>query len=156
MIGLVAGFALKMMGFENYMTNLSNHFVRLFMLFLLPPIIFESGFNMKKKPFFKNIGSILLYAFLGTFIAIISSSCMFYWAGKIPALSPSFTVHESLAFGALISSTDPVAVLSIFKEMEVDMTLYILIFGESIFNDAISIVMYSTVHESTKRSETFQ
>lgn len=56
----------------------------------------------------------------------------------------------------MISSTDPVAVLSIFKEMEVDITLYILIFGESIFNDAISIVMYSTVHESTKRDESFQ
>lgn len=126
------------------------------MLFLLPPIIFESGFNMKKKHFFRNVGSILLYAFLGTFIAIISSSCMFYLAGNLPALSPKFSVHESLAFGSLISSTDPVAVLSIFKEMEVDMTLYILIFGESIFNDAISIVMYSTVHESTTRNETFQ
>ncbi|CDW75106.1 sodium hydrogen exchanger 8-like [Stylonychia lemnae] len=156
LIGAIAGLVLKSMSYEAYMTNLSNHFVRLFMLLLLPPIIFESGFNMQKKYFFRNIGSIILYAFLGTFIAIISSSAMFYAVGLFPEISPSFTVQESLAFGALISSTDPVAVLSIFKQMDVDMTLYIMIFGESIFNDAISIVMYTTVHESTKRNETFQ
>ena len=48
----------------------------------------------------------------------------------------------------MISSTDPVAVLAIFKEMDADITLYTLIFGESIFNDAIAIVMYRTVAES--------
>ena len=53
-----------------------------------------------------------------------------------------------MAFGSLISATDPVAVLAIFKEMDADITLYTLIFGESIFNDAIAIVMYRTVGES--------
>lgn len=49
----------------------------------------------------------------------------------------------------MISSTDPVAVLAVFKEMDADITLYTLIFGESIFNDAIAIVMYRTVAESS-------
>lgn len=92
----------------------------------------------------------MLYAFLGTFIAILSTSAMFYATGLAP-WSPSFTVLESLAFGALISSTDPVAVLAIFKEMDTDVNLYTLIFGESIFNDAISIVMYNTVSEAHSR-----
>jgi NhaP-type Na+/H+ or K+/H+ antiporter len=42
-----------------------------------------------------------------------------------------------------------VAVLAIFKEMDADITLYTLIFGESIFNDAISIVLYDTVVSAT-------
>lgn len=143
MIGVIAGLGLKSMDIEEYTTNLSNHFVRLFMILLLPPIIFESGYNMVKKHFFRNLGSITLYAFLGTFIAIISSSCMFYFFGWLN-LTPSFTLKESCAFGAFISSTDPVAVLAIFKEMNADVTLFSLIFGESIFNDAIAIVLYKS------------
>ena len=45
----------------------------------------------------------------------------------------------------MISATDPVAVLAIFKEMDADENLYSIVFGESIFNDAIGIVMYETV-----------
>jgi sodium/hydrogen exchanger 8 len=56
-----------------------------------------------------------------------------------------FTLKDSWAFGSLISATDPVAVLSIFKQMDADENLYAIVFGESIFNDAISIVMYKTV-----------
>lgn len=147
LIGVAAGLILKSMDIEEYTTNLSNHFVRLFMILLLPPIIFESGFNMQKKHFFRNIGSVTLYAFLGTFIAIISSSLMFFLAGWSGLTSTAFSLKESCAFGAFISSTDPVAVLAIFKEMNADVTLFTLIFGESIFNDAIAIVMYRSFSE---------
>jgi NhaP-type Na+/H+ or K+/H+ antiporter len=146
LIGVAAGLFLKSMDIEDYTTNLSNHFVRLFMILLLPPIIFESGFNMQKKHFFRNLGTISVYAFLGTFIAIIASSVMFYTFGYL-GFTPAFTMKESCAFGAFISSTDPVAVLAIFKEMNADITLYTLIFGESIFNDAIAIVMYRSFTE---------
>ena len=54
-------------------------------------------------------------------------------------------MREACGFGSLISATDPVSVLAIFKELDADPNLYAIVFGESIFNDAIAIVMYDTV-----------
>ena len=127
-----------------YVSDLSSHFSNVFMILLLPPIIFESGYNMKKKYFFKNVGTVMLYSFLGTFLAIFSSSLMFWLVGQL-GLSIQFTWKEAFAFGSLISATDPVSVLAIFKELDADMNLYTVVFGESIFNDAVAIVMYTTV-----------
>merc|ERR1712110_829005 len=99
------------------------------------------------KPFFKNFGSVLVYSFLGTFIAIFCSSILFWAVGQTD-FSPEFTWREAFAFGSLISATDPVSVIAIFKEMDADVNLNAIIFGESIFNDAIGIVMYTTVIEA--------
>lgn len=85
-----------------------------------------------------------MYSFFGTFIAIFSSSVMFWLVGLTP-LSVDFSWKDSFAFGSLISATDPVSVLAIFKEMDADVNLYSIIFGESIFNDAVAIVMYEIV-----------
>lgn len=84
------------------------------MILLLPPIIFESGYNINKKPFLKNIGTILMYAFVGTFISIFLSSSIFYLSGNF-GWTYNFTVKDSFAFGSLISTTDTVAVLSVLK-----------------------------------------
>ena len=59
-----------------------------------------------------------------------------------------FILHCSFAFGSLISAVDPVATLAIFHALDVDPTLNMLVFGESILNDAVSIVMtkYACLH----------
>jgi sodium/hydrogen exchanger-like protein 6/7 len=49
---------------------------------------------------------------------------------------------ECLIFGSTLSATDPVTILSIFTQYKVDPKLYTVIFGESLLNDAVSIVMY--------------
>lgn len=48
-------------------------------------------------------------------------------------------------FGAILSSTDPVTVLAIFQQLKVDPKLYTIIFGESILNDSVAIVLFSTL-----------
>ena len=142
-IGIVCGAIMKYgLSKQTYLQDLSSHFSQIFLIILLPPIIFESGYNIKKKPFFKNLGSVLIFSFLGTFIAIFTSSLLFMLTGLAPILSPSFTWQEAFAFGSLTSATDPVSVLATFKEMDADENLFSLVFGESIFNDAVAIVMY--------------
>jgi len=146
---MVAGIILKRTHEGKISKRIESHFNNLFMILLLPPIIFEGGYNLQKKPFFKNIGTVMMYSFVGTFIAILVSSLTFYATSNWTPDSwwPAFTLKESFAFGSLISATDPVSVLSIFKEMDADINLYSIVFGESIFNDAIGIVMYETVRD---------
>lgn len=146
LIGLTAGTLLILIKRDEYMENLQKHFRAIFLIILLPAIILESGFNMKKSSFYKNLGTVLMFAFLGTFIAIISFGLMM----KLLACTgwtPLFSWRESFAFGALISATDPVTVLALFKEINTDLNLYIMVFGESIFNDAICIVLYRAITE---------
>ena len=54
-------------------------------------------------------------------------------------------VIPSLLFGSLISATDPVTVLAVFHDLRVDFDLYSLVFGESVLNDAVAIVLYRLV-----------
>ena len=71
------------MGIINTLEKISQNFVNIFLILLLPPIIFESGYNMQKKPFFRNIGSVMMIAFAGTLIAITFSSLVFYYTGLL-------------------------------------------------------------------------
>eukprot|EP00012_Vannella_robusta_P008333 CAMPEP_0206199984 /NCGR_PEP_ID=MMETSP0166-20121206/10593_1 /ASSEMBLY_ACC=CAM_ASM_000260 /TAXON_ID=95228 /ORGANISM="Vannella robusta, Strain DIVA3 518/3/11/1/6" /LENGTH=569 /DNA_ID=CAMNT_0053618203 /DNA_START=30 /DNA_END=1736 /DNA_ORIENTATION=- len=112
-----------------------------FFLLLIPPVIFESGYHLNNVAFFTNIRLILLYALVGTFINTVSVGICIW------LLNPLFIIKlglaEALTFGALISAVDPVAVIAIFDEVHVNQTLNILVFGESVLNDAVSIVLYS-------------
>ena len=51
---------------------------------------------------------------------------------------------ECLLFGAIISATDPVTVLAIYHDLHVDHNLYAIVFGESVLNDAVALVLYVT------------
>lgn len=65
---------------------------------------------------------------------------MYAFIQLIP-LKDSFTFLDTLYFGALISPTDPLTIISIFNDLHVDVNLYALVFGESVLNDAVAIVL---------------
>ncbi|KAJ3661878.1 hypothetical protein Zmor_006256 [Zophobas morio] len=118
-----------------------------FFLILLPPIIFESGYNLHKGNFFQNIGSILVFAIVGTTISAFIIGFGIYFLGLADVVY-QLSFVESFAFGSLISAVDPVATVAIFHALNVDPVLNMLVFGESILNDAIAIVLTTAALES--------
>ncbi|KAJ8455251.1 hypothetical protein ONZ51_g12551 [Trametes cubensis] len=119
----------------------------LFFNLLLPPIILASGYELKQENFFRNFGSILVFAFLGTFISAVGVGVIVFIWSSLGLESLGFTLIECLTFGSTLSATDPVTILAIFNQYKVDPKLYTIIFGESLLNDAVSIVMYETLSQ---------
>ncbi|WVO18112.1 sodium/hydrogen exchanger 3 [Cryptococcus depauperatus] len=114
---------------------------------LLPPIILNSGYELKQENFFRNFALILTFAFLGTFISAVGIGIIVYIWSFLGLEGLKFTLLECLIFGSTLSATDPVTILAIFNTAKVDPKLYSIIFGESILNDAVSIVMYETLSQ---------
>uniref|UniRef100_A0A672YMZ9 Sodium/hydrogen exchanger n=1 Tax=Sphaeramia orbicularis TaxID=375764 RepID=A0A672YMZ9_9TELE len=116
---------------------------------LLPPIIFHAGYSLKRRHFFRNMGSILAYAFLGTVISCFIIGLLMYGCvmlmKQVGQLGGDFFFTDCLFFGAIVSATDPVTVLAIFNELQVDADLYALLFGESVLNDAVAVVLSSSI-----------
>ena len=107
----------------------------LFFYGLLPPIILDAGFSMKKQKFLSNMTTILALAVLGTIISTFVTGGILHAIGMLPPA-------ESYVFGALISATDPVSTLSVFKKLGAPELLFNLVFGESVLNDAVAIALY--------------
>jgi hypothetical protein len=145
-----------------------------FFLVLLPPVIFESGYTLNPETLFRNFDAISVFAFLGTFVSTLVVGFIMYGAG-MAGLAYQYTlrwVHfinsrmgnsrltcfvklrDAMLFGSLISSTDPVTTLSIFSDMGLDPDLHAVVLGESLLNDAISIVLFEALFMFGKESAT--
>lgn len=135
---------------EQKIEQKSSFSPEIFFNILLPPIIFNAGYSLKKRHFFRNIGSILAFVFVGTTASCLITGCLMFMFTKIFGMGFSF--QELMFFGALISATDPVTVLSIFNEMNVEADLFALVFGESALNDAVAIVLSNIIDGFTASS----
>ncbi len=105
---------------------------------ILPILIYDAAVNINANLLWKNIVPILLLAVFGLFISALTIG---YGVSYITDL----TLINALVFGALISATDPVAVIALFNEVGAPRRLTTLIDGESIFNDATAIVLFTIV-----------
>ena len=111
----------------------------LFFVFL-PILIFESAYNMNFRDVKKNKYSMGTLAVLGLLISVVFIGFVGQWAFQLMGLAVPLLV--TLLFGAIISSTDPVAVLSLFKEYGAPHRLTLIFEGESLFNDATSFALF--------------
>ncbi|XP_030380604.1 uncharacterized protein LOC115628575 isoform X3 [Scaptodrosophila lebanonensis] len=116
-----------------------------FFFYMLPPIILDAGYFMPNRLFFDNLGTILLMAVVGTIFNIATIGGSLYACGLCGMFGDESATPRLLdvfLFASLISAVDPVAVLAVFEEIHVNEILYIVVFGESLLNDAVTVVMY--------------
>ncbi|XP_077199686.1 sodium/hydrogen exchanger 2 [Paroedura picta] len=115
-----------------------------FFLYLLPPIVLDAGYFMPTRLFFENFGTIFWYAVIGTLWNSFGIGISLFAICQIGAFGLSdISLLQCLLFGSLISAVDPVAVLAVFENIHVNEQLYILVFGESLLNDAVTVVLYN-------------
>ena len=122
-------------GFQFLQSEISTDVV--FFIFL-PTLLFESSFNLDSKVLFRNIVPVLTLAIPAFLLSTAIVGYLGSWALGIPLVT-------ALLFGALISATDPVAVVALFKELGAPKRLMVLVEGESLFNDATAIVLFNVL-----------
>ena len=114
---------------------------------ILPTLIYDAAINIDARVLKRNIVPILLLAIFGVLIstAVVSGLLNF----------TTMTIGGTLLFGALISATDPVAVIALFEEIGAPRRLVTLIDGESIFNDATAIVLFNIILAAVLQGTSF-
>lgn len=139
-VGLLVGGLIRLAG-EQVPPVLDS---QLFFLCLLPPIILDAGYFLPIRPFMENIGTILMFAVVGTLWNAFFIGGLLYAVCQIQPANPSelhgLELLPCLLFGSIISAVDPVAVLAVFEEIHINELLHILVFGESLLNDAVTVV----------------
>lgn len=113
--------------------------------FFLPILIFESAYNINIRRFMENVRTISALAIPSLIISAIFIAAVLTWALSFTNFAMPFIVV--LLFAALISATDPVAVLALFKEFGAPRRLTLLFEGESIFNDGTAVALFLVVLE---------
>ena len=114
----------------------------LILALLVPPLIFEAALRLNLKTLRKEWLPIFLLAVPGV---LISTAIV----GNVVSLGVGIPIGLAMAFGALISATDPVAVIAFFRSVGVDKRLSTLIEGESLLNDGVAVVLFTLALATT-------
>ena len=147
LLGLLLGsLANQAPGFEIIKTLNLSHDLILFVF--VPPLIFESAINLDGRLLWRNLSPVLVLAAPGLLISTVI-------VGGIVAWGTPLSLGQAVLFGSLISATDPVAVIALFKELGAPKQLSVLVEGESLFNDATAIVTFNIILALVMSGETF-
>ncbi|XP_067299552.1 sodium/hydrogen exchanger 2 [Pseudorasbora parva] len=139
-IGLIVGGIMHSVHEEPPAVLTSNAFF----LYMLPPIVLDSGYFIPTRPFFENIGTVLWFAVVGTLWNSIGIGISLFAICQIEAFGvQDISLQENLLFASIISAVEPVAVLTVFEDIGIHEQLYIVVFGECLFNDAVTVVLYN-------------
>lgn len=109
----------------------------------LPGLLFDAAFHIEFKQFWRNRLTISALALPGVAAAIALTALILPPVANTMHLVQGFTWKHALVFGAIISATDPIAVVAIFKNLGVPKRLTMLLEGESLLNDGTAIVFFT-------------
>ena len=118
--------------------RLINLSPQLILVIFLPPLLFEAAWNLEWSKLKRDLVPITLYAVLGV---VISVAVVAFALNQLTGIS----IFIALLIGASVSATDPVSVIALFRELGVEKRLAILMEGESLFNDGIAVVAFSSL-----------
>lgn len=107
----------------------------LILLIFLPALLFEAAWNLKLSQLRANAGPILTLATIGVGVGVGAIGLILHYAAGL-------TWSSALLFGAIISATDPVSVLALFRKLGAPERLTVIIEGESLFNDGTAVVVF--------------
>ncbi|XP_071550097.1 Na(+)/H(+) exchanger protein 2-like isoform X2 [Panulirus ornatus] len=139
---VVLGIVIGLLLFHTQAATVSPFTADVFFLYMLPPIILDAGYFMPNRLFFDHLGTILLFAVIGTIWNALTIGISMYSISLTGLFGEEIPVLHMFLFSSLISAVDPVAVLAVFEEVHVEEVLYILVFGESLLNDGVTVVLY--------------
>jgi monovalent cation:H+ antiporter, CPA1 family len=113
----------------------------------VPPLIFEAAFHLEFKRLRENLVPILVLAIFGVVLTTII-------VGLIVSAGVGLPLTTALVFGALISATDPVAVIALFRALGAPKRLAVIVESESLFNDGTAIVLFNLMLAAALPSST--
>ncbi|KAL7571190.1 hypothetical protein ACA910_010618 [Epithemia clementina (nom. ined.)] len=117
----------------------------IFFMALLPPILFNSGYQLRRELFLRHIYPIVMFAVMGTIVSSIVCAMMLWGLQQLNLFSKfDPTLLELFAFGSLIAATDTVSVIAVLQAKRVDPHLFYVVFGESALNDAVALVLFNS------------
>lgn len=121
----------------------SFDFTEVLMGAMLNFLLFAGGIHINIKDLREQFGPVLIFSTVGVIISTFAVAVGVYYL--LPFVGISMPFIYCMVFGALISPTDPVAVLSILKQANVSNSLKTKVAGESLFNDGMAVVVFTVV-----------
>ncbi|MFC0345730.1 cation:proton antiporter [Epilithonimonas hispanica] len=137
---------------ENFLPKTTTHltelvhnldFTEVLMGAMLNFLLFAGGIHVNIKDLKEQFGPVVIFSTVGVIISTFAVAFGAYYL--LPLVGIQMPFIYCLVFGALISPTDPVAVLSILKQANVSKSLETKVAGESLFNDGMAVVVFTVV-----------
>lgn len=119
-----------------------NHFTAVFpaltLYVFLPTLIFEAAWQLDSRTMRQVWRPIAFLAFPGVIVTVAIVSALLHFVAGLP-------IEVSLLLGAVLSATDPVAVVAIFRNLPIPKALVTIVESEALLNDAVAVVLYRVI-----------